>query len=86
VEASTSTRLPTEKPDEPFYITHPIRCIEVADPALETPAWIFAPRLMLEQIEVLRPDLVVRDLTPTVRGRGLVMARIQRRPGWTKAP
>ena len=69
-----------------FYITHPIRSIEVADPALPAPAWIFAPRLLLEQIEVLRPDLVVRDLTPTVRGRGLVLARIERRPGWTKAP
>ena len=69
-----------------FYITHPIRSIEVADQALPAPAWIFAPRLLLEQIEVLRPDLVVRDLTPTVRGRGLVLARIERRPGWTKAP
>jgi hypothetical protein len=69
-----------------FYITHPIRSIAVADPALPAPAWIFAPRLLLGQIEVLRPDLVVRDLTPTVRGRGLVPARIERRPGWTKAP
>jgi hypothetical protein len=68
-----------------FYVTHPIRSIAVAD-ALPAPAWVFSPRVVLEQLQALRPDLVVRDMTPTVRGRGLVLARIERRPGWTKTP
>jgi 4-amino-4-deoxy-L-arabinose transferase-like glycosyltransferase len=69
-----------------FYLTHPIRSITLPDPALVAPAWMFAPRAQLGRIEALRPDLVVREVTPAVRGAGLVLARIERRPGTTPAP
>src|SRR5262249_14749661 len=69
-----------------FYITHPIRSIAVPDATLPTPAWMFAPRVLMQQIEVVRPDLVVRILSPEGKGRDLVLARIERRPGGTNAP
>jgi 4-amino-4-deoxy-L-arabinose transferase-like glycosyltransferase len=69
-----------------FYVTHPIRSVTLPDATLSAPAWMFAPRSQLGRIEVLRPDLVVREVTPAVSGPGLVLARIERRPGWTKAP
>ena len=69
-----------------FYVTHPIRSITLSDVTLSAPAWMFAPRSQLPRIEALRPDLVVREVTPVATGPGLVLARIERRPGWTKAP
>ena len=64
-----------------FYVTYPIRSIPLPGTDLPAPSWLFAPRSTLGWIATLRPDLVIREVTPAAVGPGLVLARIERRPG-----
>jgi len=64
-----------------FYVTQPIRSVALSDASLSAPAWVLAPRSDLGRLEKLRPDLTVQEVATALPGAGLVLARIEPRPG-----
>jgi 4-amino-4-deoxy-L-arabinose transferase-like glycosyltransferase len=61
------------------YVSHPIRVVTPADTPIPVPAWVFARRSELGALGALGPDLVIREVSQTVTGPGLVLVRLERR-------
>jgi hypothetical protein len=63
-----------------FYVKWPIQTLTLPDPTLAAPAWVLAPRSDLGQLEELRPDLAVQEVTIPSASPDLALARIEWRP------
>jgi 4-amino-4-deoxy-L-arabinose transferase-like glycosyltransferase len=61
------------------YVSYPIRIVTPADAPIPVPAWVFARRSELGAIAALGPDLLIREVSQTVTGPGLVLVRVERR-------
>jgi 4-amino-4-deoxy-L-arabinose transferase-like glycosyltransferase len=61
------------------YVSYPIRVVTPADAPIPVPAWVFARRSELGSMAALGPDLVIREVSQTVTGPGLVLVRLERR-------
>ena len=61
------------------YVSYPVRVVTPADAPIPVPAWVFARRSELGSIATLGPDLVIREVSQTVTGPGLLLVRIERR-------
>jgi 4-amino-4-deoxy-L-arabinose transferase-like glycosyltransferase len=62
------------------YVSYPVRIVTARDVPLPVPAWVFARRSEVTSVAMLGQDLVVREVSQTVTGPGLVLLRIERRP------
>jgi 4-amino-4-deoxy-L-arabinose transferase-like glycosyltransferase len=63
-----------------FYVSYPIRVLDLPEAPPPVPAWIFARRSELAAIAALGPDLLIHEVSQAVTGRGLVLVRLERRP------